>query len=293
MYLAITIEHEDPAYVEHRGGYALLSHLRGAPARVEHRRDAIQRALNVFDSAERGGLPDAEVGGLGLLVLQRALLAAEDLGGLLYAFADVDPWQRLRTAKIPELDAAFQRASDDVDGTVTDAFRLATPAHLDAHGSKEEQAVLEELRARTVQRWTQMLARSARLWSTYRNVAKATMHGFPIIAGAHIEGPPPAGELAEGIRRPGRRYAVAVTSMVSGTHVTSDRTIIGLARNDVLGYHRHGRTAARLAGELCDLQAQTIMSQHASTVPMRAIPFLDLKSQAIAQRLLAGGEAAR
>src|SRR3954462_1347170 len=120
MYLAVTIEHDDPGYVEDRGGYALLSHLRGAPARVAHRRETIQRALDAFESAERDGQPDPEIGGRGLLLLQRALLAAEDLGGLLHAFAGPDPWQRLRTARIPELDAAFERSVGDVEGTVTD-----------------------------------------------------------------------------------------------------------------------------------------------------------------------------
>jgi hypothetical protein len=286
VFLAITIEHHDAAYVDRRGGFALLSHLRGAPARVEHRRASIQRAFDAFDAAEQVGKADAEIGGLGLLVLQRALLATEDLGGLLYAFAGSDPWQRLRTAKIPELDAAYLRATEDLEGTLHDAFRLVSDDYIDGLSDPEEQGVLRQLRVRTVTRWAGMLSRSAWLWSSCRNVAKATMHGFPIVAGSHLEGPPRAGELADDVRPPGRRYAVAVTSTASGTQVTTDRTIIGLSRKDVLGYHRNGRTAARLMGELCEMHGQTIMSGHGAMMPLRSVPHLDRRSQAIAQRLL-------
>ena len=52
VQLAITIEHDDPAYIDARGGYALLSYLRGAPDRVQRRRLAIQRAFDLYSAAE-------------------------------------------------------------------------------------------------------------------------------------------------------------------------------------------------------------------------------------------------
>jgi hypothetical protein len=98
--IAITVPAHDPKYVEQRGGVELLSHVRAAPSRVEYRRLAIQRAYDRFAAAEDNGLDDSRLGGLGLIVLQRALLAVEDLGGMLHAFAGPDPWIRLRSAKI-------------------------------------------------------------------------------------------------------------------------------------------------------------------------------------------------
>jgi hypothetical protein len=100
MKLAFTIKHHDWDYIERRGGIELLTHLRGAATRVAFRRAAIDRAYVQFAAAEAAGRPDAEVGGLGLVVVQRALLAAEDLGGLLHAFRGDDPWDRLRRTTI-------------------------------------------------------------------------------------------------------------------------------------------------------------------------------------------------
>jgi hypothetical protein len=84
--VGFTLTNIDASYVEKRGGVELFAHLGGAPARVEYRRRAIQRALGAIrGSRGRGETGSCEVGGFGLIVLQRALLAAEDLGGLLYA----------------------------------------------------------------------------------------------------------------------------------------------------------------------------------------------------------------
>jgi hypothetical protein len=284
--MAITIEHQDPAYVEHRGGFALLSYLRGAANRVEHRRSSIERAFEAFSGAEATGRADQEVGGLGLLVLQRALFAAEDLGLLLHAFAGADPWERLRAANVPELDGAYRTAVEDLDATLDGVFRLASREAIEeAVGGAEEREVLTKTRDLARARWGQMLERCAWLWLEHRNVAKATMHGFPIVAGADLDGPPRAGELAADIRAPDQRYSVALTSRVSGTHVTTGRTIVRLGSSAVGTYRRYGRTAARLTGELCELQATTTMSRHAASVPLRGARLLDARSRHIAERL--------
>lgn len=51
-----------------------------------------------------------EVGGLGSLVLQRALLAAEDLGALVHDLLAPDPWHQLRATRIPDIDKAYRDA---------------------------------------------------------------------------------------------------------------------------------------------------------------------------------------
>src|SRR5437879_28349 len=101
MKMALVVVHHDHAYVERRGGWEFWVHTRGAPARVEYRRQAIARAHDLYGAHEEGK-PEPEVGGLGLLVLQRALLAVEDLGGMLHALAGPGPetWERLRRANI-------------------------------------------------------------------------------------------------------------------------------------------------------------------------------------------------
>ena len=285
MKLAIDIEHQNPGYIDQRGGVALLSHLRGASDRVEHRRGAIDRACGLFEAAIDEGKPDPEAGGLGLLVMQRALLAAEDLGGLLHAFDGTDPWERLRTTKIPDLKAAFERGLDKPEAVLAKVFRLASEEQINEElASQEERQVLYRLRQLALQRWSGMLRRSAGLWLRLYNVAKATMHGYPLVAGAHIEGPPRAGEIADDIESPARRYAVAVTSRMVGREVITDRQIIALDREAVASYRRGGMTAARLTLELCDTQEEGIMTGHAAGVPLRGARFLDSESQAIAER---------
>jgi hypothetical protein len=77
MQIFGTLRHHDHDYVERRGGFELLTHLRRAPARVKYRREAIERAYSRFQRAEAEQRPEPECCGPGLLVLQRAVLAAE------------------------------------------------------------------------------------------------------------------------------------------------------------------------------------------------------------------------
>jgi hypothetical protein len=170
LRLEIDIAEADLAYAEQRGGVALLSYLREGAARANHRREAIQRALDLYDNARAEDRPPAEVGSFGLLVLQRALLAVEDVGVLMHAFAGEDPWERLRSAKIPDLQRAFERAVADTDSVLTEAFVLATEDLLACEDVTEEQrAALGRLRARAAERWSGMLARIAEWWVGHRS----------------------------------------------------------------------------------------------------------------------------
>lgn len=277
MQLAITLKHHDHDYVELRGGLPLLTHLRGAPARAEYRSKAIDRALDRFRAAESDGRPEPEIGGLGLLVLQRAVLAAEDLGGLLHAFGGPDPWTRLRTSKIPDLDSAFERAVRDVERTLEDAFRLAPLEVLaDEYADPQELLALTRLRSRAVWRWRAMLLRAARLWLSLQKIAKGTMHGFPLVAEQHVLGTPPAGELADNLPpRPPGRFALAMLSRETpprdGTagHVHTETICVPLDAHTVVQYRNDARATLRLYVELCESQAGSIMSRHGFTVPTK------------------------
>lgn len=274
--VGFSVTHHDHEYVERRGGWELLTHLRGAPARVDYRREAIERALRRYGAAADAGSPGPEVGGLGLIVLQRALLAAEDLGGLLHAFAGPHPWDRLRATKIPDLDEAFASVLTDLASALHESFRVPTDEHIDGeHMDSAERLAFTRLRGRVADRWAAMLQRSARLWLEQRHVAKATMHGFPLLAGEHVIGPPGAGELGAGLRPPAGLFAVAVTSQERGRHITTDRHVVALDAATVRRYARDGRCAARLTGELCQFHAASIMDGCAAVLPTDLIRHLD------------------
>jgi hypothetical protein len=215
---------------------------------------------------------------------------------LLHAFAGEageDPWTRLRSAKIPDLQRAFERALIDTDSVLAEAFVLATEELLAREDVTEEQrAALRRLRAKTAERWGGMLAQVADWWVRHFNVAKATMHGFPFIAGELVVEPPGAGQLGEGIKYHASPFAVAVTSRGKGVEtiapdpgpdgepvvqreIVTTRTPVGLAPDSVAGYVRTGRLAARLAAELCEHHGESIINQHVGGIPLRAVKFLD------------------
>jgi hypothetical protein len=116
------------------------------------------------------------------------------------------------------------------------------------------------------------------------------MHGFPVIAGAHIQDPPGAGELAAGIRRRRERYAVAVTSKVRGKEVITDRTTLGLSDSTVGSFARHARVAIQATVELADAQSGSTMRSHRATMPTRAIKFLDTDTRAALESMVDRGE---
>lgn len=286
--VGFSITHHDHAYVQRRGGWELLTHMRGAAARVAYRREAIDRALALYEQAAHDGRSGPEVGGNGLIVLQRALLAAEDLGGLLHAFAGPHPWDRLRATNIARLDEAFTRAAGSTELVLQEAFRIPTDEHLrDEEMTDAERPAFGRLRARVAQRWTGMLKRAATLWLPHRAVAKATMHGFPLVAGEHVVGPPGAGELREGVRWPDKPFAIAVTSSERGGHVRSDRHLVLLDSDSVRRYHRDGRCAAQLAGELCESHSASIMEGCAAMLPTELVRTLSREDQALIEELAA------
>jgi hypothetical protein len=259
MQIAWTLPPQDPAYIDARGGIQLISHLRAAPARVQYRRRAMQRAYNRFERGEDDGRPDAEVGGLGLIVLQRALLAAEDLGGLLHAFAGPEPWSRLRSATLRDITAAFDRVLADSDDALTETFRLATEEEIAAEGlAPAEFELLRSIRGQIVARWLHMLRRSAELW-TGSPVAKATMHGFPFVCGGELLGPPVAGVLGQNVLNPpAGRFAAALVSSSPGRKLVNTSIIpVPLDRASVDRLRTEGQRSAQLYDELCAMHAKS------------------------------------
>lgn len=269
MQMALRGRHHDPDYVEVHGGWPFFSYLRGARSRAEFRDGAIECSWTAYRRAAAGSTPSAELGGLGLIVLQRGLLAAEDLGRLLHAVAAEQPWIALRQAKIDDLNEAFTAAAEDGE---TSLCRLGLIDHAvlaDLDLPTIAAAAATRLREMTAREWSAQLIQSAGLWLTHWPLARATMHGFPIIAGELIAEPPGAGELGDGLRPPDvRPFAVAVTSTVRGNHVETDRHIVHLDRRAVGEMRELGRTAAGLCGRLGALKAQAISVAEGGTLPL-------------------------
>lgn len=72
MKIGLSLKHHDHEYVEQRGGFLLLTHMRAADGRASYRQAALDRALAGFDSPTGAAA--------GFVVLQRAMLCVEDLG---------------------------------------------------------------------------------------------------------------------------------------------------------------------------------------------------------------------
>ncbi len=222
---------------------------------------------------------------MGLIVVQRAVLAAEDLGGLLYALRGTDPWTDLRAATIDAVDAAYQWATTQSVDALERVFVLPDRATLDQEGLPHDLIPpLLRLRALEISRWTQMAETVGSLWASLYGIAKAMMHGFPIFAGSLIFEPPGGGSLAEGIRasRSGRSAVAAVSRQVRpppGGEIRTDRLPVALDRKSVERYCRGGKMAARLYAEICSLQAESRMNGHALSVPLRMARHLDRDSR--------------
>jgi hypothetical protein len=269
----------------------MLTHLRGGVVRAEYRTRAIDRSFELFEARRDDGAPDAEVGGHGLLVVQRSLLAAEDLGGLMHALAQPTPWAALRGTNMPELDAAFARAADEPRGVLENAYRLISEQQLSSEGFAEDELVaLGRLRSRTYSCWARMLQRVAEFWASTASIAKATMHGFPVLAGSLVLGPPPAGQLAEIVGQvlqdydPGR-FAVAIPAKREGSVVETEVIPVPLNDDAVAHYRGSGITAARLYSRLCEAHANSIMSGHSAMLSDHLLHTLPDEDRALVESL--------
>jgi len=183
MQLTVTVGHHDHSYVERRGGHVLYSFLRHAPSRAAYRQGAIVRAHDRWKAASTDGAGLPLLGGIGLLVLQRAFLAAEDLGRLMVGLDGEPSWERLTTARLPALDEAFVRALANPNRALQPFCLPSSQQLLDEGLDSQTRDGAERLAQLAAERWLRQLEAVARFWGSTRPIAKATMHGFPILAG--------------------------------------------------------------------------------------------------------------
>jgi hypothetical protein len=271
MKMAVAVGHLDHGFVERQGGWPMYTYLRSGGSRAEFRIGAIERSWRTYRRVARSGT-ESEIGGAGLMVLQRVFLALEDLGRLLHAFAAADPWVALRRARPDDVEDALAAAL----AAPQEAFErlgLLTPEQL--AGERLPPAVAAaatRLRELVLRDGTAVLQDVEILWHTHLALARATMHGFPILAGEVITEPPGAGVVADGLSVPDARpFAAALVSTVAGREITTDRHIIHLDRDAVAAVRRSGIDGARLCGEVAGLKAESIRNGLGYTLPLAAL----------------------
>jgi hypothetical protein len=285
MQYGITIKHRNHAFVEQHGGWEFLSHLRAGPSRAAYRRRALLHAMQAYRRIlAAGGVPE-ELCGAALLVLQRAAFCAEDLAGLLHALSDTtDRWMRLTSPQIPHLDAVYRQVAKDARawGPVRarpslKAFCIGPDELIERESglSAERRAASVHLAELYAARWLKRMRPVALFWIQYRELAKATMHGYPLLAGRRVVGPPPAGWLAEAVSDPGVPFAVVLSTQVHkpqdpGTKPGHLETLVTVLRCNppaIEDVHRAGRHAIDVYEDLCNQQATSIQTTAAVTIP--------------------------
>jgi hypothetical protein len=209
----------DPGFIEGvPGGPAFYTHLRGAERIVEFRLRAAGRAHERYEQAQIDGVPEPELAGLGLLVLQRAALAVEDLGGLMYAAKAADPWKALTSYYAYELDELFE-AILRRDQEIGEFLLLPSDDELQASPklNDESRAAARKLRDITLDEARELFDFVASFWMAHREVAKTTMHGFGVVAAEHLIAPPGGGELSSHVPLDAPRpFAVVLLSSEDG-----------------------------------------------------------------------------
>jgi hypothetical protein len=268
VQLRVDIRDADPAYVDEKVGTELYVHLRAVPAIVDFRRAALARAAALHAAAEDD---ECRRGALALLVLQRAMLAVEDLAGLLYALEEPPSFQRLVSYNLDDLSALVARLFSDP--TLTPALLgLATADAIAAEPglNGDQREALRQLSAITLMRVDAQLATVRPFWDSLRDEAKKTMHGLAFVAGRYAVEPPGAGMISRALpSTPERPFAVPLTTRVDhlSRHVNTEVGTIALTPEDVARFVAAGEAALDTTEVLVGGRLHGLETNHAYTVP--------------------------
>jgi hypothetical protein len=216
--IRLHIQDADVDYVEERLGRELYSHFRGLARVAAFRIGAVGRAHNLYEEARQEDLPEPEVAGRGLLVLQRAMLCAEDLGSVLWALSGEiqDGWLRLTSYRPDELDGIYR---DLLEGNldIVEVWSMLTDVAIDEQEGRtdSQRAAVRRFRGLATEEIREGLEPVAAFWLGLRVGVKATMHGFSVLAAEHLIAPPGAGVLGTqfDLNRP-RPFAASLVSAI-------------------------------------------------------------------------------
>jgi hypothetical protein len=276
LELKLEIKDADPSYVESKVGARLYVHMRAVPAIAAFRRRALERAHALYEAGDDGN--EGRLGALGLLVLQRAMLAVEDLGGLLYA-VEAASFERLLSYRLEDISELFVRLFSDASATPA-VYGLATAEAIDAEPglSSAERRALKRLAAITQMNLDAELARVHHFWRDTHAEAKKTMHAVTFLEGRYVIDAPGAGVVNQFVSSDQERpFAVPLTTRVDHrTNVVNTEVgTLSLTRTAVATFRDAGLAACFASEMLISARLHQIATNHAVTVPMVFLTRLD------------------
>jgi hypothetical protein len=293
--LKLQIQDADPAYVamklgEGDGGAALYAHLRAVPSITDFRREAIRRAERLYDErlAARGS--DDEISGLGLLVLQRAMFAVEDLGGLLHAFTEPASWSGLVSYNLDGLTASFDALFAGGDKAIARAYLLPPDDALENEPglTAEQREAVRALRNEALRQTRERLERVAELWRMLHRHAKKTVHGLGFLAGTMVIEPPGAGRISELLGdQQERPFVISLETTVNDEngYVNTELQAIVVDRNNIGVFVDAGLAACDASDFLASGRLHGLQTNHAFTLPKGVIDELPAETAAVLREL--------
>lgn len=256
----------DASYVEDKLGREFYSQLGAMPRVAKFRDAAVERAAKLYADVVAGSAEEPEITALGLLVLQRALLACEDFGALVYALADKPHWLRFTSYGPGDLDEMFAMLQDgrldirDLWAMPTDGAIVDEPGWTDV-----ERRALQRLREVTATALKQEVDVVAHFWIGHRRSIKNVMHGFSLVPACFLVEPPGAGVLSKQVDLDQERpFAASLVStlndrerIVETTTYTVDLTGLGVAT-----VREIASTACGLLARLADARRFAVQTNH-------------------------------
>lgn len=266
--LKVEVRDADSAFVDSEIGCEMYVHLRGVDAHVELRRTAIERAYERYKQVE----PDAPSTqtAMGLLVLQRAMLAVEDLGAILFALEANPSFPRLLGYRLPQVTAAFDAVVSEV-GAFQRTFRLPSRHVIRAEPglSEVEMSAMVVLLDLTTRRLTRDLVGLWAFWHRFHKHAKKVAHGVGFVAGEHaVDGD--AGmvgaQVPTGFPRP---FAVALDTTFDHDARSAHTVVtpIDLSPVAVAGFRTVGLVACAITESVASSRGDLLCSQRPFIVP--------------------------
>lgn len=256
----------DAGYVEEKLGREFYSQLGSMRAVAEFRLGAVERAGRLYEEAVSRGAVEPELTAHGLLVLQRTLLACEDLGALIYALADEPHWFRFTSYAAWELDETFTallgRKLDVKDlwlmppDTVIDEEEGWTEAQRDATRR------LKEVSARELEQEIDIVAG---FWVFHRRSIKNVMHGFSLVPACFLLEPPGGGVLSGQVDLAQERpFAASLVSELDDDKriVTTTTYTVGLTATAIDAVRRIALSATNLLKRLAEARRFAVETNH-------------------------------
>ena len=284
--LKCEIKDAHPGYVEEKVGASLYVHLRATPTIIAFRRRALERAYRLYQECDESD--EGRCGGLGLLVLQRAMLAVEDLGGLLYAL-ESSSFERLVSYELKDISAIFARLFSDASTTPT-LYGLASAQAIDDESDLDDtqREAMKRLAALAQTRIDVELVKVQRFWAAAHDEAKKTMHAVAFLEGRYAVEEPGAGmisrQLAGDQERP---FAVPLTTRIHhGVNVVNTEVgTLSLTPAAVLEFRDAGFAALTATEFLVNGRLFALQTNHAYTLPMAFVEQLDVDDQRALARI--------